>query len=95
MDVDILLENENLKNKINELEQELNDTRDQLNIYLLKNKTYYETHKEEHKKRVKEYKEKTNYNDTISSEKKKEYARTAYLNKKSKLINLEKKEEIL
>jgi len=54
MNVDILLENENLKNKINELEQELIDIREQLNIYLLKNKTYYETHKEEHKKREKE-----------------------------------------
>jgi len=29
MNVDILLENENLKNKINELEQEKNDIRDQ------------------------------------------------------------------
>ena len=62
-----------------------------INVLYVKNKTYYETHKEEHKKRVKEYKEKTNYNDTLSSEKKKEYARTAYLNKKAKLINLEKK----
>lgn len=97
MNVDILLENENLKNKIKELEQELIDTKEHLKKYTapVKNKIYYEQNKEAHIQRVKEYKEKTNYNDTISSEKKKEYARTAYLNKKAKLINLEKKEEIL
>jgi hypothetical protein len=50
--------------------------------------------KEEHKQRVKEYKEKTNYSANLSSEKKKEYARRAYLNKKEKLKKLEEKTEI-
>ena len=58
----------------------------------MKNKKYYENNKEEHKQRVKEYKEKTNYSANLSSEKKKEYARRAYLNKKEKLKKLEKNE---
>ena len=37
------------------------------------------------KNKVKEYKNKTNYYKTISKEKKKEYAKRAYLNKKAKL----------
>lgn len=67
------------------LRKELEEVKTQLNIYLNKNKNYYETHKEEQKQRVKEYKEKTNYKYEASPEKKKEYARTAYLNKKAKL----------
>jgi len=86
MNVDILLENENLKNKINELEQELIDIREHLKKYTapVKNKIYYEQNKEAHIQRVKEYKEKTNYVYVPSPEQ-----------KKAKLINLEKKEEIL
>ena len=47
--------------------------------------TFYEENKEKHKQKVKEYKEKINYNATLTTEKKKEYARRAYLNKKAKL----------
>jgi hypothetical protein len=76
--------------KIKELEEEvlslktkLQSTQEQLNKYLSHNKKYYENNKEVHKKRVNDYIQKTNY--TPTPEKKKEYARTAYLNKKAKL----------
>ena len=73
-------ENEKLKN-------ELNDTKEHLKKYTapIRNKIYYEENKEKHKQKVKEYKEKINYNATLTTEKKKEYARRAYLNKKAKL----------
>ena len=76
-----ILEEENMK-----LRNELNDTKEHLKKYTspLRNKIYYEANKEKHKKQVKEYKEKTNYVYEVSSEKKKKYARTAYLNKKEK-----------
>ena len=48
-----------------------------------------ENHKEELIQKNKEYKEKTNYVYEVSPEKKKEYARRAYLNKKKKLLNQE------
>ena len=80
--------------KIKELEEELEKTK-QENIILkekLKNytapprsKTYYENHKDEIINKNKEYKKKTNYIYEVSPEKKKEYAKTAYLNKKEKL----------
>lgn len=70
---------------IKQLRDENASLKEQLNKYLLKNKNYYENNKEEHKKRVKDYREKTNYNNNITKEKKKEYARRAYLNKKEKL----------
>ena len=49
--------------------------------------------KEEIKEKVKNYKEKTNYYANLAPEKKKEYARKAYLNKKAKLEKL-KEEKI-
>lgn len=70
---------------IKQLRDENASLKEQLNKYLLKNKNYYENNKEEHKKRVRDYQEKTNYNNNITKEKKKEYARRAYLNKKEKL----------
>ena len=75
------------------LEKELTDTKEHLKKYTApsRNKIYYEQNKEQHKKRVKEYNEKTNYNSSISSEKKKEYARRAYLNKKEKLKKINEK----
>ena len=51
----------------------------------LSKKNYYENNKEEIKAKVKEYKEKTNYYSNLTIEKKKEYAKRAYLNKKAKL----------
>ena len=78
-------ENKELKKRIVELEYENEKLKKNLEIYTLKNKNYYEENKETHKQRVKEYKEKTNYYQNLSAEKKKEYARKAYLNKKSKI----------
>ena len=77
-----LLEEENIK-----LRNELNETKEHLKKYTspLRNKTYYEENKEKLMQKNKEYKEKTNYVYEVTPEKKKEYARTAYLNKKEKL----------
>ena len=84
----------NYQEKINQLEEENSQLKEELlkikehlHKYTapIRNKIYYEENKEKHKQNVKEYKEKTNYNDTLSPEKKKEYARRAYLNKKEKL----------
>ena len=79
-----------LKEKNENLLNELNQTKEHLKKYTspIRNKNYYEENKEKHKQVVKEYKQKVNYNSTLSPEKKKEYARTAYLNKKAKLNKL-------
>jgi hypothetical protein len=76
---------ENLKLRVAELEAENEKLKKNIENYTLKNKKYYEENKEVHKQRVKEYKEKTNYYQNLSADKKKEYARTAYLNKKAKM----------
>ena len=80
MNIDEIL----LKNK--QLEEENIDLKEKLKKYTApkRSKNYYENHKEEVIKKVKEYREKTNYHYEIPSDKKKEYARTAYLNKKEK-----------
>ena len=72
---------------IKQLQEENHNLKAQLNQYLLKNKKYYENNKEEHKKSVKEYQNKTNYKSNYipTAEQKKEYARRAYLKKKDKL----------
>jgi hypothetical protein len=76
---------EELLQKINFLEEEnkklkceLNETKEHLKKYTApsRHKTYYENHKEEILNKQKSY--------VVSSEKKKEYARQAYLNKKEK-----------
>jgi len=83
----LIHENTELKDKIAKIEIELAETKEHLKKYTapLRNKIYYQENKEQQKQRVKEYKEKNNYNETITKEKKKEYARTAYLNKKAKM----------
>jgi hypothetical protein len=70
------LEEENKKLKI-----ELEETKEHLKKYTApsRHKTYYENHKEEILCKQKKY--------VISPEKKKEYARKAYLNKKEKMSN--------
>ena len=85
-----LLEEENKK-----LKDELQATKEHLKRYTapISNKIYYENNKEEHKQRVKEYKERTNYVYVPTAEQKKQWARTAYLNKKAKLKKLEEKPE--
>jgi hypothetical protein len=76
-----------LEEENSQLKEELLKTKEHLHKYTapIRNKIYYEENKEKHKQTVREYKEKTNYNATIAQDKKKEYARTAYLNKKAKL----------
>lgn len=68
---------------IKQLRDENASLKEQLNKYLLKNKNYYENNKEEHKKRVRDYQEKTNYK--ASPEKQKEYNRITYLRRKERL----------
>jgi hypothetical protein len=65
------------KNKL--LEEENKELKEKLKKYTApaRHKTYYENHKQELLAKNKEYK--------VPPEKKKEYARTAYLNKKEKL----------
>ena len=72
--------------KLKQLEDENNALREKLKSYTApkRSKDFYEKHKENIKKKNKEYAQKTNYYASIPPEKKKEYARTAYLNKKAK-----------
>ena len=81
MDIDELIH----KNKL--LEDEVALLRDKLKNYTApkRSKKFYEVHKDELLQKNKEYKEKTNYYSNLSQEKEREYARTAYLNKKAKL----------
>ena len=71
------------------LKGELHQTKEHLKKYTapIRNKTYYENNKEEHKKKVKEYQKLINYksNYVASPEQKKEYARRSYLKRKEKL----------
>ena len=92
----LLHENTELKERISKIEIELAETKEHLKKYTapLRNKIYYQENKEQHKQRVKDYKEQKNYNETITKEKKKEYARTAYLNKKMKINKVLEKESI-
>jgi hypothetical protein len=72
---------------IKKLENENKELKEKLKNYTApkRSKTFYENHKEVVLQKNKEYKEKTNYYANLSSEKKKEYAKKAYLNKKEKL----------
>ena len=72
---------------IKKLEEEVETLKNKLKSYTApsRSKTYYEKNKEQIKQKVREYKEKTNYVYEVPPEKKKEYARTAYLNKKEKI----------
>ena len=85
-----------LLEKIKLLEQELNETKEHLKKYTspIRNKIYYEENKEKHKQKVKEYKEKINYNSTLTPEKKKEYARQSYQNKKAKMKKVNENEDV-
>ena len=84
-----------LEEKNAKLQEELQATKEHLKKYTspIQNKIYYEKNKDKHKQMVKEYKEKTNYFTNLSSEKKKEYARQAYLNRKEKINKLKEKQE--
>ena len=81
-------ENETLlKHKIYLLEQEIEQLKEHLKKYTAptRSKLFYENHKNSVLQKNKEYKDKKNYYSNLSNEKKKEYAKTAYLNKKAKL----------
>ena len=96
MNVDeIITKNKLLEEEIKKLQDELIQTKEHLKKYTAPSnmKKYYENHKEEIKQKVKEHKEKTNYVYVPSPEQKKEWARTAYLNKKAKLKKMEEKNE--
>ncbi len=90
------MDNNELQEKIKLLEQELNETKEHLKKYTspIRNKIYYEENKEKHKQKVKEYKEKINYNSTLTPEKKKEYAKQAYINKKAKMKKMNENEDV-
>ena len=90
------MDNNELQEKIKLLEQELNETKEHLKKYTAPSnmKKYYENHKDEIKNKVKEYKNKTNYYENLSLEKKKEYAKQAYQNKKEKLKKINEINEI-
>ena len=85
----------NHEDKIKLLEEENEILKEKLKKYTAptRSKKFYENHKEELQQKNKEYKEKTNYYTNLSPEKKKEYARTAYLNKKEKLNKPNEKKE--
>jgi hypothetical protein len=89
------MDNNELQEKIKILEDEVNTLKEKLKNYTApkRSKKFYENHKEEIQQKNKEYKEKINYYANLSCEKKKEYARKAYLNKKEKLSKLNEKKE--
>ena len=70
-----------LREKLAATEAELKETKEHLKKYTapVRHKTFYENHKEEILTRNKEY-----FETKVTKEKRKEYARTAYLNQKEK-----------
>ena len=91
IETNLLNENTLLKNKVSDLEKEIIELKEHLKKYTAptRYKKYYENHKEEILQRNKEYVEKTNYKTVVSSEKKKEYNKRAYLKKINNLKNTE------
>ena len=87
MNIDeIITKNKLLEEELHQTKEELSQTKEHLKKYTApsRSKNYYNNHKEDVLQKNKEYKQKTNYTYKVSPEKKKEYARTAYLNKKDK-----------
>jgi hypothetical protein len=80
---------EEYQQKIKLLEEEVQQLKEKLKNYTApkRSKTFYENHKEEINQKTRIYK------DSLSTEKKKEYARTAYLNKKEKLKKVQQEKE--
>jgi len=78
-----------LKEENSKLQVELEKTKEHLKKYTAPSnmKKYYQNHKEEIIKKVKEYKEKNNYKPIIDVEKRKEYNKIAYQKRKEKLEN--------
>jgi hypothetical protein len=75
-----------LEDELEKTRKELNETKEHLKKYTApsRSKTYYENHKEEIIKRVKEHKQTTNYTYEVSPEKRKEYNKIAYQKRKDK-----------
>jgi hypothetical protein len=80
---DIIKENQLLKEMNEKLLKELEETKEHLKKYTAPSykKNYYENNKEEIKQKSREYRQ----THQPSEEQKKKWARTAYLNKKTKL----------
>ena len=75
-----------LEDELEKTRKELTETKEHLKKYTApsRSKTYYENHKEEIIKRVKEHKQTTNYTYEVSPEKRKEYNKIAYQKRKDK-----------
>ena len=75
-----------LHNKIIEQENQIKELKNRLSKYTnpTRNKKFYENHKEEMLKKMKEYKIKKNYAQKENPEKRKEYNRRYYEKKKKK-----------
>jgi hypothetical protein len=93
MNVDELINKLKITEEENKkLQDELIQTKEHLKKYTSPSnmKKYYQNHKEEIIKKVKEYKKNNNYNPIIDAEKRKEYNKIAYKKRKEK----KEKEEI-
>ena len=77
--------------QISLLKTELNNTKEHLDKYTNNTRRYYNSHKEEIKKKVKEYKERTNY--IVAKDVIKERNKRAYQKRKEK-EEIEKTESI-
>ena len=82
---ELIKENNNLREKVLFLENELNDVKQKLNTYQSNSKKYYENNKDKIIERVKNYNKQNNYKPIVSSEKRKEYNKIAYQKRKEKL----------
>jgi hypothetical protein len=82
-------ENSLLKEELEKTKNELIKTKEHLKKYTApaNMKKYYQNHKEEIIKKVKEYKEKNNYNPVVDAEKRKEYNKIAYQKRKERKEN--------
>jgi len=76
-----------LKVELEKTKNELVETKEHLKKYTAPSnmKKYYQNHKEEIIKKVKEYKEKNNYKPNIDKEKRKDYNKIAYQKRKEKM----------
>lgn len=83
---ELIQENSELKQKIRELETKLAETQEHLKKYTApsRSKKYYDTHKEIIKQKITT----ANKVSPITPDKRKEYNRVAYLNRKAKSNNL-------
>ena len=84
-----------LEEELQSTKQELQTTREHLKKYTAPSykKEYYEKNKDVIKERNANYKKNTNYKYEPTPEKKKEYARRAYLKKKEKLQKVLKEKQ--